>query len=111
MKGSEKMARRKLPSYQKKVTLTLTVKPEIKEMLIAVSDAKEKSISVLLEEYAAKEYVKLTKEQKVAVNIPGQMSLSDMESNNCNNNDNNTCENKSNTKRKSKNINNETVEA
>lgn len=99
------MARRKIPTSQKKVTLTLTVKPSIKEMLIAISDVKETSISVLLEEYAVREYTKLMKEKKcVEINIPGQMKLEDMNenSNTVKNTDKNTCENETKSKRKCK---------
>lgn len=73
------MARRKLPAAQKKIMISLTLRPDAKQMLFAISDATGKSISALVEEYAQKEYTKLRKAKKCAdIDVPGQMELSDI---------------------------------
>lgn len=86
------MARRKLPAAQKKVMINLTLRPDVKQMLFAISDASGKSVSTLVEEYAQKEYLKLRKAQKCAdIGIPGQLSLESISTHK--NTDNNACSN------------------
>lgn len=73
------MGRPRIESTSKKVNLTLTVSPEIKDMLQYVRAGKGLSISELVEEYVRKEYKKLQKtggapEEQVV----GQMDITDV---------------------------------
>jgi hypothetical protein len=74
------MARPKLPEGLKKETLHLTVSKESKEMLNAIRDNKEKSISTLVEAMIVREYRKLVKSGAIKDNeqLKGQISIDDL---------------------------------
>lgn len=73
------MGRPKIEKASKKVSLTLTVSPEVKEMLQYVRVGKGISISELVEEYVRKEYKKLQKSGNAPEEqIVGQMNIKDV---------------------------------
>ncbi|PWM27372.1 MAG: hypothetical protein DBX40_02355 [Clostridiales bacterium] len=72
------MARPKLPNFEKKVKINLTVSPETKEMAEAIRIKKNVSISTLVEEMIRKEYKKLVKSGEAKeLPMPGQVTIDD----------------------------------
>lgn len=70
------MARPKLPNFEKKVKINLTVSPETKEMAEAIRIKKNVSISTLVEEMIRKEYKKLVKSGEAKeLPMPGQVTI------------------------------------
>lgn len=73
------MARPKLPNATKRVKMTLTVSPEVKDMAEYIRIKKSISISALIEEVIRKEYRKLAKAGEApAEQLPGQIKMEDV---------------------------------